>query len=227
MPYTYKKVGDKYCVYKKDTGKKVGCTDGNKKALYKYLKALRSNVNELFDTTNLKNANEIPVLKGDLDPDKLVRMKLAHTSDGVKDPVRKLIITFYREIYWVKYLKKYKDNNSDSVFLLNNENDENGFYSFSIEIKPNEQKDSFKIEIIDFVESNDGSFSEGYKSELIHSDINVIVSEIQKIGFDHFKRWSKNVVKVRNQETKNWNIDGMKVKADLNSMKYLKKFNEL
>ena len=43
MPYTHKKVGDQYCVYKKDTGKEVGCTDGNKEALRKYLAALHIN----------------------------------------------------------------------------------------------------------------------------------------------------------------------------------------
>ena len=36
MPYTYKKTGDKYTVYKKSTGKKVGSTKGTKKALNKY-----------------------------------------------------------------------------------------------------------------------------------------------------------------------------------------------
>lgn len=40
MPYTYKKEGNKYCVYKKDGGKKVGCTAGNKTALKKYMAAL-------------------------------------------------------------------------------------------------------------------------------------------------------------------------------------------
>lgn len=40
MPYTYKKQGDKYCVYKKHGGKKVGCTAGNKTALKKYMAAL-------------------------------------------------------------------------------------------------------------------------------------------------------------------------------------------
>ena len=39
MPYSYKKVGDKYCVYK-EGGAKVGCTAGNKEALKKYLAAL-------------------------------------------------------------------------------------------------------------------------------------------------------------------------------------------
>ena len=43
MPYTHKKVGDQYCVYKKDTGKKVGCTDGSEEALRKYLAALHIN----------------------------------------------------------------------------------------------------------------------------------------------------------------------------------------
>jgi hypothetical protein len=40
MPYTYRKQGSKYCVYKKDGGDKVGCTAGNKTALKRYLTAL-------------------------------------------------------------------------------------------------------------------------------------------------------------------------------------------
>jgi len=52
MPYTAKKVGDQYCVYKH--GEKVGCTDGNKEALKKYMAALHINakegVNELHST---------------------------------------------------------------------------------------------------------------------------------------------------------------------------------
>jgi hypothetical protein len=46
MPYTARKVGDQYCVYKKDTGSKVGCTDGNKEALRKYMAALHLNAKE-------------------------------------------------------------------------------------------------------------------------------------------------------------------------------------
>ena len=46
MPYYAKKVGDKYCVYKKDGGGKVGCTAGNHAALKKYLGALHANANE-------------------------------------------------------------------------------------------------------------------------------------------------------------------------------------
>jgi hypothetical protein len=44
MPYSYKKEGDKYCVYRKDTGKKVGCTTKDK--LKKYLAALHFHANE-------------------------------------------------------------------------------------------------------------------------------------------------------------------------------------
>ena len=40
MPYYYKKVDNKYCVYKKSNNEKVGCTDGDKESLNKYLAAL-------------------------------------------------------------------------------------------------------------------------------------------------------------------------------------------
>ena len=40
MPYKTRKVGDEYCVYKKQGGKKVGCTKGTEKAKKKYLAAL-------------------------------------------------------------------------------------------------------------------------------------------------------------------------------------------
>ena len=46
MPYTVKKQGSKYVVYKKDTGKRVGATAGNKEALRKYLAALHINAKE-------------------------------------------------------------------------------------------------------------------------------------------------------------------------------------
>jgi hypothetical protein len=45
MPYTYKKEGDKYVVYKKDGGKRVGSTAGNKESLKKYLAALHMHEN--------------------------------------------------------------------------------------------------------------------------------------------------------------------------------------
>ena len=55
MPYTYKKVGDKYAVYKKDTGKLVGKTKGTKEALKKYLAALHINAHESVNNTYMKN----------------------------------------------------------------------------------------------------------------------------------------------------------------------------
>lgn len=57
MPYKTKKVGKKNCVYKKDSGKKVGCTGGSKEAKRKYLAALAINAesvkSESFDSTVL------------------------------------------------------------------------------------------------------------------------------------------------------------------------------
>lgn len=50
MPYKVKKQGDKYVVYKKDTGKRVGATAGNKEALRKYLAALHLNANESLES---------------------------------------------------------------------------------------------------------------------------------------------------------------------------------
>lgn len=47
MPYKHRKVGNKYCVYKKDGGEKVGCTKGSKEALRKYLAALHIAEDEL------------------------------------------------------------------------------------------------------------------------------------------------------------------------------------
>ena len=46
MPYKVKKQGDKYVVYKKDTGKRVGATAANKEALRKYMAALHINAKE-------------------------------------------------------------------------------------------------------------------------------------------------------------------------------------
>lgn len=58
MPYRYKKEGSQYCVYLKDSGKKMGCTDGNKQALNKYLAALHINAKE--NKSNMKLKKLIP-----------------------------------------------------------------------------------------------------------------------------------------------------------------------
>lgn len=54
MPYTVKKVGDKYVVYKRDTGKRVGATAGNKEALRKYMAALHINAKENITKNSLE-----------------------------------------------------------------------------------------------------------------------------------------------------------------------------
>jgi len=46
MPYKARKEGSQYCVYKKENNEKVGCTDGNKVALAKYMAALHINAKE-------------------------------------------------------------------------------------------------------------------------------------------------------------------------------------
>jgi hypothetical protein len=57
MPLTTRKVGNKNCVYKKSSGKKVGCTSGSKEAKRKYLAALAINAESVkvrtFDATIL------------------------------------------------------------------------------------------------------------------------------------------------------------------------------
>lgn len=57
MPYTYKKEGDKYVVYKKDGGKRVGATKGTKEALKKYLAALH--MHEMKIKENMKTNKSI------------------------------------------------------------------------------------------------------------------------------------------------------------------------
>ncbi len=46
MPYSVRKVNGKYCVFKKDGGKKVGCTKGTETTKKKYLAALHANADE-------------------------------------------------------------------------------------------------------------------------------------------------------------------------------------
>jgi len=57
MPYTYKKEGDKYVVYKKDSGKRVGATKGTKEALKRYLAALH--MHEINLKENMKSNKSI------------------------------------------------------------------------------------------------------------------------------------------------------------------------
>lgn len=63
MPYTARKVGDQYCVYKKDSGEKVGCTDGNKESLRKYLAALHLNANESVNELTINSVGVRELLR--------------------------------------------------------------------------------------------------------------------------------------------------------------------
>ena len=54
MPYSVRKKGSKYCIYKKDTGERVGCTAGNKESLRKYLAALHIH-SEAIKNENMKS----------------------------------------------------------------------------------------------------------------------------------------------------------------------------
>jgi hypothetical protein len=90
MPYTYKKVGDKQCVYKKEDNKKVGCTKGSVK---KYLAALHANANENTDMCNGFDYNimgkpitETNKLKGG----KADKMTVKDISDKFGVPVSKI-----------------------------------------------------------------------------------------------------------------------------------------
>jgi len=67
MPYTHKKVGNKQCVYNKNTGKKVGCTAG---PIKKYLAALHANVPDSKKEEIKKHIKNIikELLKEDANP---------------------------------------------------------------------------------------------------------------------------------------------------------------
>jgi len=57
MPYSVRKQGNKYCVFKKEDGSKVGCTDGNKESLRKYLGALHMHETNSMKLLNLVKEN--------------------------------------------------------------------------------------------------------------------------------------------------------------------------
>jgi len=90
MPYTHKEVGDKDCVYKKVSGKKVGCTTGD---VDDYLGALHANVK----TEELKELNESLIAVG---RDKMyaaivnikdsIKDNVVNTSDAVKTIVKSI-----------------------------------------------------------------------------------------------------------------------------------------
>jgi hypothetical protein len=77
MPYYYKTIGDKKCVYKKEDNTKVGCT---KKSIKKYLAALHANVDE---------SNEIKGGKADKLTISDIAKKFNLTIDDIKKQLEK------------------------------------------------------------------------------------------------------------------------------------------
>lgn len=84
MPYTYKKQGDKYVVYKKDSGKRVGATKGTKEALKKYLAALhmheirsyiREQVAEMLRKTTAPVTEGVTVQRGSETDTNVIELK--------------------------------------------------------------------------------------------------------------------------------------------------------
>jgi len=84
MPYKVKKEGNKYVVYKKSTGERVGATSANKEALRKYLAALHINAKESVVSedaaqdiknlvTKVRNYDEFVSQLGDLAKDPKVQ----------------------------------------------------------------------------------------------------------------------------------------------------------
>jgi hypothetical protein len=86
MPYIARKQGDKYAVYKKDTGKLVGRTDGNKEALRKYLAALHINA-ESIKLENMKPNKTIKLAS-------LINLKESeqHPVDGMSTEQKKAFL---------------------------------------------------------------------------------------------------------------------------------------
>lgn len=85
MPYTVKKQGDKYVVYKKDTGKRVGATAGNKEALRKYLAALHIHANE--------STNQDMKMEGKIKLASLVKLKESKDSlEGMSTEQKKAFL---------------------------------------------------------------------------------------------------------------------------------------
>ena len=80
MPYKTKRVGSKSCVYKKDTGKKVGCTTGSVK---KYLAALHINAHEDAPRKKMKSFKDYVEDLNTADGDQKITDDTTVTAEGL------------------------------------------------------------------------------------------------------------------------------------------------
>jgi hypothetical protein len=87
MPYTYKKFGDKYCVFNKNTGKKMGCTKGDKVSLKKYLAALYTNAEQIKKEELKENIKKL--IKQMINEAENVIMRSKLVNDSIENVIKK------------------------------------------------------------------------------------------------------------------------------------------
>lgn len=114
MPYNYKKVGDKYAVYKKSNGELVGKTEGNKTALRKYLNALYLNANENINLNELFNNI----------PDESIKFNNSKSIDKKINPTTKT----------KEYNLNYKGNKIKIYIFINKDKKNKEIYNISFSI---------------------------------------------------------------------------------------------
>ncbi len=104
MPYSYKKIGDKYCVYK-EGGAKVGCTAGNKEALKKYLAALHIR-GEGISEADVMDPKEKEATKAAIQKDiEAKKLALKNAEEKLKN---------LKEFSLAKYVKSILEADEDS-----------------------------------------------------------------------------------------------------------------
>jgi hypothetical protein len=106
MPYSYKKIGDKYCVYK-EGGAKVGCTAGNKESLKKYLAALHIH-GENISEADVMDPKEKEATKAAIQKDiEAKKLALKNAEEKLKN---------LKEFSLAKYVKSILEAEGDNPF---------------------------------------------------------------------------------------------------------------
>jgi hypothetical protein len=106
MPYTHKKVGNQYCVYKKDGGEKVGCTDGTEEALKKYMAALHINAKESKQSFGDMIRQEIANILREFESPYEDSFELDQSKGGVdksQDKTKAQLLKIQKEIHKLEY----------------------------------------------------------------------------------------------------------------------------
>lgn len=133
MPYKTRKVGDKYCVYKKKGGKKVGCTKGTEKAKKKYLAALhiadagvKMESFKIFFESSHKNIENLKNMIINPDPGRVKEYGGTAYVDMLKKKLDKMlkIVAIKNHLYKSKLSGEYKGVNNQLLSPKNtNEED--------------------------------------------------------------------------------------------------------